>query len=449
MDTGVFLPFRPDGSNGSRVEANCASSDAHERHRLVAPAPLKRPHAHVEPRRHLLDREELAACSHRRSFCVVLQVLVIARVSRGYLRVITSFGWIVVVICHQLVCEMGADAGRRHLRELGVALDQERAPARELGRLARRAAAREGIDEDASRRHERADQVGHQLHRLARGMPVRVACLRHEEEPVVLTEHRLGEEGGCRPSAVLRVIGRAFGGVVVEALFVDTASAPTVEPQCVDAGRVLRVGIVEVGEPALVEVQWRAFARHARDHNGCNRGLESAGRRRSARGEDPRGHAVDHEPCVLDGDAKPVEGSLGADRDERRAGFERAPQGAPQRDGRRYVPWLLQDAVWRVADRGVERGRRHVREDVDGVAVHDAHDLCGGLRLGGRACGGRVTGHARLRRRSSPAMPASLRVADLELDRRRDAIDLYCGSSRTYVVTFLQKDAVIGVKSSK
>jgi hypothetical protein len=66
------------------------------------------------------------------------------------------------------------------------ALDDERASTGERRRDTGRASARERVDDRAVRRHERADQLRHQLHGLRGGMPIPIADARHEEESVVL-----------------------------------------------------------------------------------------------------------------------------------------------------------------------------------------------------------------------------------------------------------------------
>jgi hypothetical protein len=218
-------------------------------------APLERPLADPEVVGHLFHRKELGTWLHPRSFTPWSQVLIIARVCRVYLREIADLVWRRVVICHQRArARDGCDARLRHHRELGLALDEKSAPARQEGRDARRAAAGERVEHEARGRNERPHEMRDQLRGLARRMAGRVPRLGDEEELVVLAEARLGDDQVAGPAAALGRERRALRGIVVEALVVDALPPLARQPKRVDAFSLGSVVLVDERKAAVLEI---------------------------------------------------------------------------------------------------------------------------------------------------------------------------------------------------
>jgi hypothetical protein len=134
------------------------------------------------------------------------------------------------------------------------ALDEHRVSLGESRGDPRGAASSEGIEQDATRGHECADQMREQLNGLRRRVSVRVSHLGHEKEPVVPAQERLGNHEVARPPAVLGIEAGTLGCVRVETLVVDAASALAANAQRIDPLGLLGVGRVDVRKATLVEV---------------------------------------------------------------------------------------------------------------------------------------------------------------------------------------------------
>jgi hypothetical protein len=136
-----------------------------------------------------------------------------------------------------------------HLRELGVALDKQAAPPGQDRGHAGRTTARERVEHAAVAWHVDVQEVGHQLHRLRRRVPLRIANLWNLKNVRLMPEYWIGREhrGGNTPQRVRRV-----GCVAVE---ISPEHSPLGGVEGVGTAGLLAVTVATPGDACRIQVR--------------------------------------------------------------------------------------------------------------------------------------------------------------------------------------------------
>jgi hypothetical protein len=224
--------------------------------------------------------------------------------------------------------------------------------------------ARERVEHAATSWHVDVQKVGHQLHRLRRRVPLRIANLWNLKNVRLMPEYWIGREhrGGNAPQRVRRV-----GCVAVE---ISPEHSPLGGVEGVGTAGLLAVTVATPGDACRIQVRYELRPWHTGDDDWRAGDAGLIGSTTPPPGEDPIIETQIDQPGGLHHLDELAYNPIVHDQNQPATGFQHATAFPKELGRRSHIPRTHSHSVGRVRDDCIEARGRHGGQHLDGVALN-------------------------------------------------------------------------------